>query len=110
MKLLLDLKMFRLVLSLPTWECGLKRLLFAGAKTPLQVAPHVGVWIETDRKVITFKPIMSLPTWECGLKLVIKINYHRKDKSLPTWECGLKRSATFLLYSRTGRSPRGSVD
>ena len=33
--------------SLPTWECGLKRLAGLALPADPEVTPHVGVWIET---------------------------------------------------------------
>ena len=95
--------------SLPTWECGLKLkvltlVVHVLSRSPRgsvdwnferayllarsNVAPHVGVWIETIR--------ISFDFWSF--------------ESLPTWECGLKPFARFLFLSLLSRSPRGSVD
>ena len=45
-------------------ETGRKML----CTTPKWVTPHVGVWIETTDIVYMAPILMSLPTWECGLK------------------------------------------
>ena len=37
---------FRKVLSLPSWECGLKYVCFRVIHSAARVAPLVGVWIE----------------------------------------------------------------
>ena len=74
--------------SLPAWECGLKRI-FRGHR----VSCH-----------------LSLPAWECGLKRRLPSRYFRNYASLPAWECGLKRAAAVVFIARGGHSPRGSVD
>ena len=56
------------VLSLPSWECGLKFLYF----------------------IMLLYGSKSLPSWECGLKLVEGYHGEIMNKSLPSWECGLK--------------------
>ena len=69
----------RIILSLPTWECGLKRRC-------------------TDKEK---ERGWSLPTWECGLKLDVYVGYPIAAKSLPTWECGLKPPGPFGRHRRT---------
>ena len=39
---------FFLLMSLPSWECGLKSTMTASADQELSVAPFVGVWIEIN--------------------------------------------------------------
>ena len=68
------------LLSLPSWERGLKLLLICFPSFPGLVAPLVGAWIET---LILWKRAgnsMSLPSWERGLKPTRKMGY---DPRLP---------------------------
>ena len=45
-------------MSLPTWECGLKRKIM-GFRQISAVAPHVGVWIETLLVVMSLLSYMG---------------------------------------------------
>ena len=58
----------RLTRSLPTWERGLK--LFQSNQNQLSttVAPYMGAWIEILHYRHTLRLLLSLPTWERGLK------------------------------------------
>ena len=99
------------MVSLPTWERGLKR----------EIHPRVS------------RRSASLPTWERGLKLSCSTEVSGRDKSLPTWERGLKlvavsprirpasvaphvgawietEDSSKLRTMEICRSPRGSVD
>ena len=117
--------------SLPTRECGLKRLFFHIAKLLLVtphagvwietglrnlgrnggiVTPHAGVWIETRASFSLPVPDLSLPTRECGLKLCANLGLISVSKSLPTRECGLKQRFEPFDRIENGHSPRGSVD
>ena len=53
--------------SHPMWVCGLK-LLFPENLMYHQVAPYVGVWIETPFRPPAPAPARSHPMWVCGLK------------------------------------------
>ena len=77
-----------ILLSLPSWECGLK-----------------STQIETQ--VTTFG---SLPSWECGLKSLPHDQLHTSELSLPSWECGLKLANKLEEKTNGGHSLRGSVD
>ena len=57
-----------ILLSLPSWECGLK-FMFG---------------------INTVDITMSLPSWECGLKYKTMGFHNFALESLPSWECGLK--------------------
>ena len=64
--------LFSILLSLPSWECGLKYLDKADVDFSIVVAPFVGVWIEIKFSDVDFVIVRaSLPSWECGLKLVL---------------------------------------
>ena len=76
------------LVSLPTWECGLK----------------------TRHEDVSGAGKPSLPTWECGLKLKNMGYKVMKSVSLPTWECGLKLNTIYYVFGLGGHSPRGSVD
>ena len=56
--------------SLPTWERGLKSMYGRIDGDPLNVAPYMGAWIEISNNLsVSFISFVSLPTWERGLKL-----------------------------------------
>ena len=77
--------------SLPTWERGLKHSSFSKNARTIEVAPHVGAWIETMYLVRDPRDgRVSLPTWERGLKLQLASARKLHRLSLPTWERGLK--------------------
>ena len=63
------------VLSLPSWERGLKRCT---------------IYIQQNR-------IMSLPSWERGLKQEIYNPKEEDTPSLPSWERGLKPTPTHII-------------
>ena len=63
-----DTELVRLM-SLPTWECGLKYFYTHLIFLITHVTPYMGVWIEISApSLLFFSSSMSLPTWECGLK------------------------------------------
>ena len=79
-----------ILLSLPSWECGLKFGLSGGLKLFKGVAPFVGVWIEiritnTQRRKYYVAPFV-------GVWIEIPTSSHTAlcKSSLPSWECGLK--------------------
>ena len=76
------------VVSLPTWERGLKSV--------------------NDLAEIADK--LSLPTWERGLKFDSQGKMLPLGESLPTWERGLKFQGIQLVMQLKRRSLRGSVD
>ena len=55
-------------MSRPTWARGLKPETSFGIHH-LEVAPHVGAWIETHPTINHKKNDKSRPTWARGLKL-----------------------------------------
>ena len=57
-----------ILLSLPSWERGLKFFKHGYLVMPCQVAPFVGAWIEMRVWCIRSGSIPSLPSWERGLK------------------------------------------
>ena len=57
------------MLSLPTWERGLKYRICTFPVVCDFVAPYMGAWIEiTVGMTEIFDILASLPTWERGLK------------------------------------------
>ena len=74
-------------MSRPTWARGLKPETSFGIHH-LEVAPHVGAWIETQSVMAGAYGIGSRPTWARGLKQPYRITVKRK----------------------TSRAPRGRVD
>ena len=79
---------YRVSLSLPVWERGLKLLDSPSLNKEGLVAPRVGAWIETPYTTEVKQSSVSLPVWERGLKPACS-------------------SAPARIYSR---SPCGSVD
>ena len=57
-----------ILLSLPSWERGLKFASIQSITPNEPVAPFVGAWIEILYKLICSKFNVSLPSWERGLK------------------------------------------
>ena len=56
------------MMSLPSWERGLKFLLRHHSLVNLCVAPFVGAWIEIHLSGTSGRTLPSLPSWERGLK------------------------------------------
>ena len=54
--------------SLPSWERGLKQRIFLRGPQTQAVAPLVGAWIETYLHFTVGCAKRSLPSWERGLK------------------------------------------
>ena len=57
-------------MSLPSWERGLKSLLWSLFGSFLIVAPLVGAWIEMFCRLALSLAFASLPSWERGLKCI----------------------------------------
>ena len=96
--------------SLPMWERGLKHRLFGKSLVTLQVAPHVGAWIETSCSSQLPFDVRSLTMWERGLKHFQVCARCHRSKSLPMWERGLKLDYMDEHTKLNSRSPCGSVD
>ena len=61
----------RLIMSHPSWVCGLKLEIERNPYSLKQVTPFVGVWIETISELsLTLSLPKSHPSWVCGLKLM----------------------------------------
>ena len=58
----------RSLVSLPSWERGLKYLKKLPVVGSDHVAPLVGAWIEITECDIKLPHFLSLPSWERGLK------------------------------------------
>ena len=80
---------WRKLLSLPSWERGLKSRPYAVTRAP-KVAPLVGAWIEITRIFVRQATMVSLPSWERGLKFALEQVKDKEEPSLPSWERGLK--------------------
>ena len=79
-----------ILLSLLSWERGLKSCTVKIQTIYLTVAPLVGAWIEIDEEGLISFPDMSLLSWERGLKLMTDVRNTITEKSLLSWERGLK--------------------
>ena len=82
-----------MVLSHPTWVCGLKpvkRFLMI----LLLVTPYVGVWIETYglRNAIDYGTVT--PYVGVWIETFMSLSSSGVGMSHPTWVCGLKLSGT----------------
>ena len=99
------------LLSLPTWERGLKLIFNAANQIGKAVAPYVGAWIETTVYrccIYLFQVAPYVGAW-------IETDYSKSYSttavlSLPTWERGLKLYWDTISISHECRSLRGSVD
>ena len=101
-----------ILLSLLSWERGLKFFNRNGIFTISRVAPLVGAWIEINSfnphiytslvaplvgawiEILTYKPLglllSSLLSWERGLKYSFYLLLGELPESLLSWERGLK--------------------
>ena len=81
---------WRKLLSLPSWERGLKLQWCCTGETLAHVAPLVGAWIEMiiHQQHLVFPMVAPL----VGAWIEIYQNNSKDDKyvSLPSWERGLK--------------------
>ena len=101
------------ILSLPTWERGLKHRYMRSFQTSYLVAPHVGAWIETGKNPCSEmrrggrapRWRGALPTWERGLKHDYDLVHNHLTVSLPTWERGLKHRLKSVPLKRFSSLP-----
>ena len=100
------------LLSLPSWERGLKFTPGSRIRKPAAVAPLVGAWIEMS----IFDPIKLdrdhvAPLVGAWIEIVSKAEKTVLESlSLPSWERGLKLEEKLVKSIDVCRSPRGSVD
>ena len=99
-----------ILLSLLSWERGLKSDLPRLTVLLLIVAPLVGAWIEIVYPVKLLCVNRSLLSWERGLKLIVPWFILLSLLSLLSWERGLKFDINILFFIQFRRSSRGSVD
>ena len=79
------------MLSLPTWERGLKFICDGKLIDPNGVAPYVGAWIEIKVKGHSTCPGFVAPYVGAWIEISMSCcSDSIFDKSLPTWERGLK--------------------
>ena len=100
------------LLSLLSWERGLKLLNLHILIMVHIVAPLVGAWIEIlNSRRMYLQLSGSLLSWERGLKLFVNVHMPGCIGSLLSWERGLKfRWRLTLSLAVCCRSSRGSVD
>ena len=67
------------MLSLPSWERGLKSQWELMDAELVEVAPLVGAWIEIVTLFATCSLPWSLPSWERGLKLLKDAEKRRQE-------------------------------
>ena len=79
-----------ILLSLLSWERGLKFFKNFTVELQYSVAPLVGAWIEIKSCSRRGEYTSSLLSWERGLKSQILIIRHNTPPSLLSWERGLK--------------------
>ena len=77
-----------IVVSHPSWVCGLKPIL--------------------SINLITCQ--LSHPSWVCGLKQIIGGYYESKNMSHPSWVCGLKPGRWRIHHQEECHTLRGCVD
>ena len=95
--------------SLPMWERGLK---LTSRKMAYQksVAPHVGAWIETPKRVNAGEVTGVAPHVGAWIETLSKGKPKHDEWSLPMWERGLKPIMRPISRVKVRRSPCGSVD
>ena len=121
-----------ILLSLLSWERGLKYSKNPLINLMITVAPLVGAWIEINLSKVVFEescvaPLVgawieikscsrrgeytsSLLSWERGLKSNPQRVTSKCQKSLLSWERGLKLPSYLRNVGAYSRSSRGSVD
>ena len=79
-----------ILLSLLSWERGLKCVILCIRVRFASVAPLVGAWIEIFVLGLNLMTPWSLLSWERGLKYKANQHCHAVILSLLSWERGLK--------------------
>ena len=79
-----------ILLSLLSWERGLKYITLIAVLLTGFVAPLVGAWIEIMTCRSSMQTKASLLSWERGLKFACYYGNFDGYKSLLSWERGLK--------------------
>ena len=78
--------------SHPMWVRGLKQTSITKDLAQVDVAPHVGAWIETSKPAAFFCEVgKSHPMWVRGLKHEQFVIYTFEPLSHPMWVRGLKQ-------------------
>ena len=90
--------------SRPTWARGLKHYGDISQEL-LDVAPHVGAWIETFTLATGQERGPSRPTWARGLKRSSDERGWRSHQSRPTWARGLKQTLAGRWNEMYGVAP-----
>ena len=100
-----------ILLSLLSWERGLKFCQPYFSSQCCCVAPLVGAWIEIYVEVMQVICCRwSLLSWERGLKYKKSSQSGKQKRSLLSWERGLKLYLNEHCQECVCRSSRGSVD
>ena len=76
----------------------------------MDVAPHVGAWIETSHPSDLTHQNVVAPHVGAWIETMTKGTIEEGSMSLPMWERGLKLAIYACLEARDSRSPCGSVD
>ena len=100
-----------ILLSLLSWERGLKLLNCNSVIVLWTVAPLVGAWIEILSLLLVSFIRLVAPLVGAWIEILYTFVPCKSSKSLLSWERGLKYFYRFLvgnMYHR--RSSRGSVD
>ncbi len=87
-----------ILLSLLSWERGLKFCRSCLPCSGQMVAPLVGAWIEIPLLAPSRRPCQSLLSWERGLKLMATVTIFMATVSLLSWERGLKYTHIIDIY------------
>ena len=85
------------------WVRGLKHQYLRSERFLVEVAPHVGAWIETVGSISLQAVLSSHPMWVRGLKQLQKVYRVATRESHPMWVRGLKLMP-FEGYERDVRS------
>ena len=99
-----------ILLSLLSWERGLKSLHKVWKSDNAVVAPLVGAWIEILNGKIYYRENSVAPLVGAWIEINVSSNIIKPLESLLSWERGLKSSYIRNINIRNCRSSRGSVD
>ena len=87
------------------WVRGLKLQAITYYMLVMNVAPHVGAWIETALPYLDKILTASHPMWVRGLKLCLYRSWHPHPRSHPMWVRGLKPRYRANTHDDCGSHP-----
>ena len=105
LKLLSSIVTVNIAVSLPSWERGLKSFYLLSCLECLNVAPLVGAWIEISLVNIMFFYTSVAPLVGAWIEICLTHKEKRSLVSLPSWERGLKYFVHLTLFCCSASLP-----